>query len=242
MWAVSFTFAVALVFIIVLWSGICELQVCFSFVPLVCALVGLERHAGGGWGGPACLGFDSVQRTSPLSALVLRSGLWLRCLAHLPHPLLLVPGPRLPPAVKAAGATAKHCIVLHGQSNFLSGTSRSTDFDHECCTRANVAYSRATDLTVCVPGQYAWNCRSVTGPFCPAPWRVHSVFFHERGRRVGGVSRSFFFHEYGRRVGMVPRSSLKEGKKRQMVEKGTKTPKNNPKTKHPSPQADSTIL
>ena len=40
---------------------------------------------------------------------------------------------------------------------------------------------------------------------------------------------NFFFHEYGRRVGMVPRSSLKEGKKRQMVEKGTKTPKTNPK-------------
>ena len=51
-------------------------------------------------------------------------------------------------AVKVAGATAKHCIVLHGKSNFLSGTSRSTDFDHECYTRANVAYSRAADLTV----------------------------------------------------------------------------------------------
>ena len=51
-------------------------------------------------------------------------------------------------AVKVAGATATHCIVLHGQSNFLSGTSRSTDFDHECYTRANVAYSRATDLTI----------------------------------------------------------------------------------------------
>ena len=51
-------------------------------------------------------------------------------------------------AVKVAGATAKHCIVLHGKSNFLSGTSRGTDFDHECYTRANVAYSRATDLTV----------------------------------------------------------------------------------------------
>ena len=36
---------------------------------------------------------------------------------------------------------------------------------------------------------------------------------------------AFFFHEYGRRVGMVPRSSLKEGKNRQMVEKGTKAPK-----------------
>ena len=46
-----------------------------------------------------------------------------------------------------------------------------------------------------------------------------------------------FFHEYGRRVGMVPRSSLKEGKNRQMVEKGTKTPKPT-QTKHPSPQAE----
>ena len=51
-------------------------------------------------------------------------------------------------AVKVAGATAKHCVVLHGKSTFLSGTSRSNDFDHECYTRANVAYSRATDLTV----------------------------------------------------------------------------------------------
>ena len=44
----------------------------------------------------------------------------------------------------------------------------------------------------------------------------------------GHMSLTFFFHEYGRRVGMVPRSSLKEGKNRQMVEKGTKTP-NQPK-------------
>ena len=51
-------------------------------------------------------------------------------------------------AVKVAGATARHCVVLHGKSNFLSGNSRCTDFDHECYTRANVAYSRATDLTV----------------------------------------------------------------------------------------------
>ena len=36
------------------------------------------------------------------------------------------------------------------RANFLSGTSRSTDFDHECYTRANVAYSRATDLTISV--------------------------------------------------------------------------------------------
>ena len=51
-------------------------------------------------------------------------------------------------AVKVAGATSKHCIVLHGRSTFLSGTSSSTDADHECYTRANVAYSRATDLTI----------------------------------------------------------------------------------------------
>ena len=50
-------------------------------------------------------------------------------------------------------------------------------------------------------------------------------------------SAAFFFHEYGRRVGTVPRSSLKEGKNRQMVEKGTKAPKPT-QTKHPSPQAE----
>ena len=48
---------------------------------------------------------------------------------------------------------------------------------------------------------------------------------------------ALFFHECGRRAGMVPRSSLKEGKNRQMVEKGTKTPKPT-QTKHPSPQAE----
>ena len=51
-------------------------------------------------------------------------------------------------AVKVTGATAKHCVVLRGKSTFLSGTSRGNDLNHECYTRANVAYSRATDLTV----------------------------------------------------------------------------------------------
>ena len=51
-------------------------------------------------------------------------------------------------AVKVAGATARHCIVLRGKSNFLSGASRGTDYDQGCYTRANVAYSRATDLTI----------------------------------------------------------------------------------------------
>ena len=35
-------------------------------------------------------------------------------------------------AVKAAGATARHCVVLHGQSSFLSGHSNQSDFDQEC--------------------------------------------------------------------------------------------------------------
>ena len=47
-----------------------------------------------------------------------------------------------------AGATAKHCIVIHGVSTFLSGEGRHQDYDQECFTRANVAYSRATDLTI----------------------------------------------------------------------------------------------
>ena len=51
-------------------------------------------------------------------------------------------------AVKVAGATAKHCIVIHGVSTFLSGEGRNLDYDQECFTRANVAYSRATDLTI----------------------------------------------------------------------------------------------
>ena len=51
-------------------------------------------------------------------------------------------------AVKVAGATAKHCIVIHGESTFLSGEGRNLDYDQECFTRANVAYSRATNLTI----------------------------------------------------------------------------------------------
>ena len=47
-----------------------------------------------------------------------------------------------------AGATAKHCVIIHGRTGFLSGTGQNLDFDHECFTRANVAYSRATNLTI----------------------------------------------------------------------------------------------
>ena len=43
-------------------------------------------------------------------------------------------------AVKVAGATAKHCIVIHGVSTFLGGEGRHLDYDQECFTRANVAY------------------------------------------------------------------------------------------------------
>ena len=35
-------------------------------------------------------------------------------------------------AVKVAVATARHCIVLHGQSSLLSGRSNQSDFDQEC--------------------------------------------------------------------------------------------------------------
>ena len=51
-------------------------------------------------------------------------------------------------AVKVAGATARHCIIMHGESTFLSGEGRNLDYDQECFTRANVAYSRATNLTI----------------------------------------------------------------------------------------------
>ena len=51
-------------------------------------------------------------------------------------------------AVKVAGATATHCIVIHGVSTFLSGEGHNLDCDQECFTRANVAHSRATDLTI----------------------------------------------------------------------------------------------
>lgn len=51
-------------------------------------------------------------------------------------------------AVKVAGATARHCIIIHGESTFLSGGGRNLDYDLECFTRANVAYSRATNLTI----------------------------------------------------------------------------------------------
>ena len=78
---------------------------------------------------------------------------------------------------------------------------------------------------------------------CRAPDSYASCVLCQRGINSIDHWLSFcqvarlFLHEYGRRVGMVPRSSLKEGKNRQMVEKGTKAP-NQPKTKNPSPQAE----
>ena len=49
---------------------------------------------------------------------------------------------------RGVGATAKHCVIIHGWTSFLSGNGQNLDFDQECFTRAIVAYSRATDLTV----------------------------------------------------------------------------------------------
>ena len=41
-------------------------------------------------------------------------------------------------------------VVIHGRTSFLSGEGRNADYDQERFTRANVAYSRATDLTILV--------------------------------------------------------------------------------------------
>ena len=85
-----------------------------------------------------------------------------------------------------------------------------------------------------MPGRHKWRgvyAEENAFAICPVmrwpPW-LHMI--PDMGYTPGlGWGQVFLFHEYGRRVGMVPRSSLKEGKKRQMVEKGTKTPKTNPK-------------
>ena len=63
-----------------------------------------------------------------------------------------------------------------------------------------------------------------------------------KGGQLSALWHSLFFHEYGRRVGMVPRSSLKEGKNRQMVEKGTKAPKPTQNQKPKPAGRNSTIL
>ena len=70
------------------------------------------------------------------------------------------------------------------------------------------------------------------GLYLPGGTTEHGLVY---GCVLSSSAGPFFFHEYGRRVGMVPRSSLKEGKKRQMVEKGTKTPKNKPQNQTPKP-------
>ena len=46
-------------------------------------------------------------------------------------------------AVKVAGAAAKHCVVIHGESTFLSGEGRNLDYDQECFMRANVAKKKS---------------------------------------------------------------------------------------------------
>ena len=39
-------------------------------------------------------------------------------------------------------------MVIHGRTSFLSGNGQNPDFDQECFTRADVACSRATNLTI----------------------------------------------------------------------------------------------
>ena len=62
-------------------------------------------------------------------------------------------------------------------------------------------------------------------------------------KRLGArLSASLFFPRVQTPCGHGAQVIVEGREERQMVENGTKTPKNQPKTKHPSPQADSTIL
>ena len=66
---------------------------------------------------------------------------------------------------------------------------------------------------------------------------------HLLSRRLSSQSfDNFFFPRVRTPCGHGAQVIVEGREERQMVENGTKTPKNQPKTKHPSPQADSTIL
>ena len=69
-------------------------------------------------------------------------------------------------AVKVAGATPRHCIVLQGRTTFLSGNRRDSDFDSECYTRANVAYSRATDRSTTLVRGVSGELEDENWPLC----------------------------------------------------------------------------
>ena len=128
-------------------------------------------------------------------------------------------------AVKVAGATAKHCIVLHGKANFLSGTSRSTDFDHECHTRANVAYSRATDLTV---SACPVNMHGTTGVS-----QVLSALLHGVCTLSTDDQQTFFLRESRRYVCRFCTSHLSRVKKELLSRLQSNRDNDQPKTKKP---------
>ena len=94
-------------------------------------------------------------------------------------------------AVKVAGATAKHCIIIHGDSTFLSGEGRNLDFDQECFTRANVAYSRATNLTILACPS---NMQGMPGALQVLAALLHGVqtIHTEEAHPVGSGKRSCF--------------------------------------------------
>ena len=56
-----------------------------------------------------------------------------RPLAKVPQTCVIsLPSPESKLTLKRQSATAKHCIVIHGQSTFLSGNGLNLDFDQEC--------------------------------------------------------------------------------------------------------------
>ena len=104
------------------------------------------------WGLPACMKRLSPQ-TSSLQILALAE---VGSAASADHLLQMAAMP-LEGSASEASVTSPAAIPTlkqrsklqeHGQSSFLSGHSNGSDFDKECYTRANVALSRATDLTV----------------------------------------------------------------------------------------------
>ena len=73
-------------------------------------------------------------------------------------------------AVKVAGATAKHCIVIHGESTFLSGEGRNLDYDQECFT-LRLVLATITRLTKAEINSL------VEGPYLPGGTVLHDLVY-----------------------------------------------------------------
>ena len=122
-----------------------------------------------------------------------------------------------------------------------SNPQRPSDFDKECYTRANVALSRATDLTVLA---CPLNMHGLEGAAQVIAALLHGACTLRTSNTMPGTAQvegsfEIFFHECGRRVGGVPRSSLKgketqhdEGKRTQANPKPSKTHQTKTRTKN----------